>query len=106
MYARAAAGSRIDHKSAPEASDPFMHAEQSHTVCTAGIKPDTIVVDGQDKMFNIFLERDADTAGPGMSGAVVQGFLNDAKNARLVLFWEVIVEMMVHDFNNEAGAFG
>ena len=98
--ARPSAGSRVDDKGTIEARDPLMHSKQSHTAFAVCIKPDAIIADRQDTLLGIFLEENANVAGFGVSGAVVQGFLNNAIDARLVLVGEVIVKMRANNFND------
>jgi hypothetical protein len=106
LNARASAGSRIDGKGPAETNDALMHPKQSNTSLALGIKPYAVVVNRKDAAFGVFGQENTDMTCFGVSGAVVQRFLDNAVDARFVFIGEIVDKITIEDFDHQAATFG
>ena len=100
LNACACAGGRVDRKGAAETSDPLMHAKQPDTSVAVGVKPYAVVVNRKDTVFGILCQENTDMTRFGVSGAVVQRFLDNTVNARFVLVGEIVDKIAIKDFDD------
>ena len=102
----AAAGKRIDKKTAAEARDAFLHTKKTHAALTARIKADAVVFDGKEKSVILLLDEDTDAPGVSVFDAIVEGFLDDTIDASAMVFGKVVSELTIDDVDDKASAFG
>src|SRR5216684_606858 len=87
---RAAAKMGIDLESPAQMRHAFLHAEQPEASLRFRLESAPVVLNHDMYRLRAVLYRDPDHTCAGMTGAVVQSFLNNAVDAGLVLFRKVI----------------
>src|SRR5215470_8215124 len=103
---RASAQMGIDLESPAQMRHALLHAEQPEASLRFRLESAPIVLDHDMYSFRAVSYRDPDHTGAGMTGAVVQRFLNNAVDARLVLFRKVIGDLFRGHVDSYAGTPG
>src|SRR5579871_3261918 len=97
---------RVNLQGSSQPAHAFFHSEQAHAAHQLRVEPGPVVADGKEHAVLLAFDRHFDRSRIAVARRIVESFLHEAVDARLVLFGKVVGVVVGGDRDFEAGALG